>query len=120
MLSAVPDVLGGSFKKPKPEQVKAYKDFLDEYAVKKGFQLNWKNTKNSNLEGASDDDDDTSTDVSGADDADLDLENEKPKTGKGKTTKPADDEDAAGSSDDEDDTNVEVDLEDETDLDDED
>ena len=128
MLAEVPDVKNGIYKKPSAEKIQAYKDFLDSYAAKKNFEINWKNPKSSNLDGATDDED-TSTDVESVDDDDLALDSEEEEqtisknkkakeekakmSAKSKTTakpkKDLDDEEASDESEDD----IEVDLDDE-------
>lgn len=143
MLSEMPDVLGGLFRKPTKEQIQDYKDFLDSYAEKNGLTLNWKNTKKSQLEteDAADETDEDSDEDSDVDNSELDLDDEDtPKNKKSKkldskkSKKDDDDEEDESGSDseedekpakgkskskqkDEDDEDIEVDLDDEDDED---
>jgi len=90
MLDVLPDsILGSMFKKPTKDEIEDYREAVDVLAEKLKVSINWKNTKDSNLE-VDDDadlDDDSSTekedeDDDFAEDDDLDLEDdadEKPK-----------------------------------------
>lgn len=80
-------VIGGLFKKPTKEQLDTYKEAIDVLAEKVGISINWKNTKDSNLEVDDDAELDTDLDTEGdglsGDDEDLDLtDDEKPKDNK--------------------------------------
>lgn len=88
MLEALPEsILGTMFKKPTKDEIADYRDAVDGLAEKLKISINWKNTKDSNLE-VDDDadlDDDSSTEKEDDDedfsDDDLDLEDEAPKKG---------------------------------------
>lgn len=120
MLAKLPTLINiedpskGLFKKPKKEEVEAYKEWFEDYCSTKGITISWKNTKNSKLDAddeSDSDDDDSSTDV---DDEELDLEGDDNKK---KNNKKNDKKSKPAKNDDEDETETEEEVEEEVDLD---
>lgn len=82
LLNALPDSIFGSlYKKPTKDEIEDYKDAVDAIAERLKISINWKNTKDSNLEvdedADLDDDGEENLEGEDGDDSDLDLDEDK-------------------------------------------